>query len=136
MSATHASRPSVPDRAALVAAIDDVVDPCSQAIGVPLGLGEMGLVELVEGGATSGRVRARLRLTSPCCAYGPLLARALEARLMVVTGVTAVTVDVDHAAMWSPADIEPSAAARLDERRRRTLALTDTTPHAWPERSA
>lgn len=116
---------------AVLAALDRVVDPCSQAIGEPLGMREMGLVTAVDIDAGRGAVAVTMRLTSPCCAYGPALAEALRREVASLDGVGDVEVIVDHAAVWTPAAIETGAAARLDARRQRTIELSGARPHAW-----
>lgn len=110
-------------------ALDRVVDPCSSALGVPLGLRAMGLVAGVEIG--DGRVAVRLRLTSACCAYGPMLSAAAADEIGRLPAVRAVDVTVDHTETWSPADLSDGAAAALDDRRRRTIELTAARPHDW-----
>lgn len=119
------------DRAGIDAALDRVVDPCSNAMGEPLGLCEMGLTSAVEIDEVRGAVDVTMRLTSPCCAYGPTMALAAERELRLVPGVTAATVTIDHGAVWTPAEILPRAAVRLADRRARTLVVSDTHPHDW-----
>jgi len=117
------------------AAVDRVVDPCSNAMGVPLGLLAMGLVDVVD---VSPRVELRLRLTSPCCSYGPTLAAALVTEVGRLPDVADVHVEIDHGAMWSPARISVDAAASLRRRRAHTVFVTGVRPHdwtAWEERA-
>ena len=64
------------DRDAVVAALDAVVDPCSNALGEPLGLHEMGLTSRVDIDDDACAVVVTMRLTSQCCAYGPTMALA------------------------------------------------------------
>ncbi|MCY7300040.1 MAG: iron-sulfur cluster assembly protein [Ilumatobacteraceae bacterium] len=119
------------DRSAIDEALDRVVDPCSNALGEPLGLREMGLTSTVEIDDGSGSVDVTMRLTSPCCAYGATMALAAERELICVSGVRSATVTIDHSAVWTPAQILPTASARLGDRRARTLAVTDLKPHDW-----
>lgn len=119
------------DRAAVAAAIDRVVDPCSNALGQPLGLAEMGLVSDVEIDDVAGSVEVTIRLTSPCCAYGPTMAVAAEGELAAVAGVRRAAVAIDHAAVWTPSRMAPSASVRLARRRARTASITDTRPYDW-----
>lgn len=117
------------------AAVDRVVDPCSLAIGMPLGLAAMGLVDVVD---VSPLVELRLRLTSPCCAYGPTLAAAMAAEVGRLRDVVDVHVEIDYGAMWSPARISVDAAASLQRRRAHTVSVTGVRPHdwtAWEERA-
>ena len=119
------------DRHAVDEALDRVVDPCSNALGEPLGLREMGLTSSVDVDDASGTVTVTMRLTSPCCAYGPTMALAAERELAVVPGVRSATVTIDHGAVWTPAEILPNASVRLSERRFRTIAVFDVRPYEW-----
>lgn len=119
------------DRAAVDAAIDRVVDPCSNALGEPLGLAEMGLVSDVVIDDAAGSVEVTMRLTSPCCAYGPTMAVAAECELRALAGVETARVTIDHAAVWTPDEMAPSSSVRLVARRERTLAVADVRPHDW-----
>jgi metal-sulfur cluster biosynthetic enzyme len=114
-------------------ALDRVVDPCSNALGEPLGLREMGLVSAVDIDDSSGAVQVTMRLTSPCCAYGPTMALAAERELCGIAGVSSAAVSIDHGAVWTPAEIIPSASARLAERRDRTVAVTGIRPYDWSD---
>lgn len=119
------------DRMAVEAALDRIVDPCSNALGEPLGLREMGLVVGLDIDHTAGSVAVTMRLTSPCCAYGPMMAIAAERELEAVEGVVDACVTIDHGAVWSPAEMVGAASVRLAERRRRTLELSDVRPYDW-----
>ena len=119
------------DRHAIDDALDRVVDPCSNALGQPLGLREMGLMSSVGIDNACGAVVVTMRLTSPCCAYGPTMALAAERELAAVTGVKSATVTIDHGAVWTPAEILPSAAMRLSERRSHFVAVVDVQPYDW-----
>ncbi|GEL69353.1 MULTISPECIES: metal-sulfur cluster assembly factor [Myxococcus] len=95
--------------------IQDIPDPCSCATGVPLGIGEMGLIESVK--RTEGQVTVRLHITSPMCMMAAYFMREIEQRLLTVEGVTAVNVEFDHDLKWTPQDIEPEARQRLAAKR-------------------
>lgn len=114
---------------AVDAALDAVVDPCSNALGEPLGLLEMGLV--ADRSIVAGHVEVAMRLTSPCCAYGPTMAEAARREIERVDGVTSVAVRIDHAAVWTPEQITPVAADRVRARRAATVELTGVRPHDW-----
>jgi len=119
------------DRHAVDEALDRVVDPCSNALGVPLGLREMGLTRSVDIDDASGTVTVTMRLTSPCCEYGPTMALAAEQELAAVPGVRSATVTIDYGAAWTPAEIMPNASVRLAGRRSHTIAVFDVHPHEW-----
>ena len=115
----------------VIAAIDEVVDPCSQAMGVPIGLAEMGMATVDRLDTTGADVSVRLRLTSPCCAYGPTMARAVEEQLRALPAVRTATVSIDHSAQWSPTMLTQPAQQRLQVRRQRTVANTGVQPYDW-----
>ena len=99
---------------------DGVPDPCGMAVGVRLGLNEMGLLREVqaEHDAEGWSVRVRLRLTSPGCQYYFLFKDTLEERLTVHPQISRVVVDWDPVLDWTPADLSPDAQDKLGERRR------------------
>jgi metal-sulfur cluster biosynthetic enzyme len=123
------------DPSAVDAALDRVVDPCSNALGEPLGLREMGLASSVEIDDVHGDVHVTMRLTSPCCAYGPAMAVAAEREIGGVAGVRRATVVIDHAAVWTPTEITAPATLRLAGRRRHTIEVTGVVPYDWTTRS-
>lgn len=119
------------DAAAVDAALDRVVDPCSNALGEPLGLREMGLASSVAIDDVRGDVRVTMRLTSPCCAFGPTMAVAAEREIGRVVGVRRATVVIDHGAVWSPTEVTARANDRLAARRRHTVEMTGVAPYDW-----
>jgi metal-sulfur cluster biosynthetic enzyme len=116
MSTTSAA-PSLDD---VTAALDDIVDPCSIGIGVPMSVREMGLVRHVAI-SPGGVVDVHLRMTSPGCHMGALVFEpAINERLAAVTGVIEVRVEFIEAVGWTENDIAP-------ERRRQLVALRSRT---------
>ncbi|MFP2905642.1 metal-sulfur cluster assembly factor [Pyxidicoccus sp. 3LFB2] len=99
----------------LRARIQDIPDPCSLATGVPLGIGEMGLIQSVD--CTEGRVTVRLHITSPMCMMAAYFMREIEQRLTGQEGVASVHVEFDQDLKWTPGDIHPDARARLAAKR-------------------
>ncbi|AGC41438.1 hypothetical protein MYSTI_00079 [Myxococcus stipitatus DSM 14675] len=95
--------------------IQSIPDPCSLATGVPLGIGEMGLIESVVNHA--GKVTVRLHITSPMCMMAAYFMREVEQRLQGQEGVESVHVEFDHDLKWTPRDIQPEARERLAARR-------------------
>jgi metal-sulfur cluster biosynthetic enzyme len=90
------------------------------AVGVRLGLNEMGLLREVqaEPDAEGWSVRVRLRLTSPGCQYYFLFKDTLEERLAAHPQISRVVVDWDSALDWTPTDLSPEARDKLEEHRR------------------
>jgi metal-sulfur cluster biosynthetic enzyme len=79
----------------------------------------------------NGDVCVTMRLTSPCCAFGPTMAIAAERELGAVAGVRHATVVIDHAAVWTPTEITARADDRLAARRRHTVETTGVAPYDW-----
>ena len=111
------------------AALDRVVDPCSLAAGAPTSLPDMGLLDWSLDGSV---VQVTLRLTSPCCVYGPRMLEAVRAELMTVPGVTEVRAAIDYAAVWTPQMMTAAGRRALDARRADSRALGDVRPYFEP----
>jgi metal-sulfur cluster biosynthetic enzyme len=108
------------------AVLNGIVDPCSAAAGAPAGLDDMGLVRevQVETGSEGTVVRVMLALTEPTCLMGiPFMATARE-RLEALPGVIRAEVSLASAFEWTPAELSPSYAARLERVRQRRRAAT------------
>lgn len=95
--------------------IQSIPDPCSLATGVPLGIGEMGLIQSLV--CDGGKVTVRLHITSPMCMMAAYFMREIEQRLQPVEGVASVHVEFDQSLAWKPDDIQPEARQRLAARR-------------------
>ncbi|XXF76203.1 iron-sulfur cluster assembly protein [Myxococcaceae bacterium GXIMD 01537] len=105
--------------AELLAQIQTVPDPCSYSAGVPLSIGEMGLLLGLTNDA--GRVTVRMRITSPMCMMVAYFMREIEERLLAQEGVESVHVEFDRAFDWQPGDIQDDARQRLLDRRIRMI---------------
>ncbi|MBZ4417530.1 metal-sulfur cluster assembly factor [Myxococcus sp. RHSTA-1-4] len=99
----------------LRARIQDIPDPCSLATGVPLGIGEMGLIQSLE--CVEGKVTVRMHITSPMCIMAAYFMREIEQRLTGQEGVASVHVEFDQDLQWTPQDIHPDARERLAAKR-------------------
>jgi metal-sulfur cluster biosynthetic enzyme len=120
------SRPSgaretraTPTEARIRAILNGIVDPCSATAGAPAGLDEMGLVREVwiDARPAGAYVRVALALTEPTCLMGvPFLASAQE-RLAALEGVAEVEVSLAPEVEWTPAELSPAYAARLERLR-------------------
>jgi metal-sulfur cluster biosynthetic enzyme len=114
------------NEAAVRAALNAIVDPCSAVAGAPAGIVEMGLVRAlaVRDGPGGASVAVCIGVTEPGCMMGASFAAAARERLEALPGVGAVDVTLDHAFDWEPADIDPAYARRLQavrEERRRAM---------------
>jgi metal-sulfur cluster biosynthetic enzyme len=107
------------------AVLNGIVDPCSAAAGAPAGLDDMGLVRgvEVETGSAGTVVRVMLALTEPTCLMGiPFMATARE-RLEALPGVSRAEVSLASGFEWTPAELSPSYAARLERVRERRRGM-------------
>ena len=95
--------------------LDTIVDPCSAAIGKPVGLKSMGLVKrlAIEREGNGLRVKLELRVTSPCCMMGPSFTRQAKEKLALLQEVTQVDVDISPEIDWTPGNMDPSYRASL-----------------------
>jgi metal-sulfur cluster biosynthetic enzyme len=105
---------------------DEVHDPCSMAIGLRIGLAEMGLIRYlaVERGPDGWDVRLQLRLTSPGCQYFYFFRESLEDRIGAHPEVASVEILWDQVFDWTPEDFAASAREKIDARQRRLLQIT------------
>jgi metal-sulfur cluster biosynthetic enzyme len=125
MSTTPATgHPLLPDESAVdryVREVSDTIhDPCAMAMGVALGMDEMGLIRDIQikslGDVWS--VHIVVRLTSPGCDYYFAFKDNLEQRLERHPQIGALSVEWDPTLDWTPSNLTPKAQERLDQRRR------------------
>ena len=119
-----------PDIDDIRAALDTVVDPCSAAMGAPLGLAEMGLVRKIHIG-DSGAVTVTMCVTSPCCAFGPTMADAARERVASVPGVQSVRITIDPSVVWSETLLNEHVALSTSVRRQEQRAIMGIEPYRW-----
>ena len=103
--------PELRDR--IVAALDEIKDPCSLATGIPLGLAEMGLVKDVAIGPDGG-VAIELRLTSPFCHMIGFFKTEAIRLVGALPGVRSVELRADNGLDWSPRDMTAAAHAKRE----------------------
>ena len=100
-------------RAAVMAELDLIVDPCSQTIGHPLGIRQMGMVEQVD--VTGGSVAVTLLPTFPACIFLGFFESEVERRLAALPWCEAVTVRFCPACRaWDESRLSPEAHAVLN----------------------
>jgi metal-sulfur cluster biosynthetic enzyme len=114
----------------VLAAIDQIVDPCSANAGAPAGLNELGLVKRLRllDGAAGAAVELRLRLTSPGCMMGGAFLDEIHRRVGALPGVSSVDARLDEHFDWTAADMDEGYAERL--RRYRSWRGTPRLPAA------
>lgn len=102
----------MPDTTAIQAMLQQVVDPCSIATGVPISLTDMGMVKAVKSN-NDGVVTVELRLTSPVCWQAANIIAQVEKVVARVPGVCKVICTIDPTSEWMPDMIAPAPRAEL-----------------------
>jgi metal-sulfur cluster biosynthetic enzyme len=102
-----------PDRrAAALRVIDAIVDPCSRALGRPIGLVGMGLIADLD--EEDGLVRVLVLPTFPTCMFRGVLEEQIEAALRALPWCGAVCVRFAGAdQVWDESRMSESARAAL-----------------------
>ena len=98
------------------AILDEVIDPCSAGMGVPVGLVTMGLIkelDIVDLPSGGKRVQVLLRLTSPCCMMAPRFAIEAKAKLELLPEVAEVKFDVCPKIDWDPSHMKKAFREKL-----------------------
>jgi metal-sulfur cluster biosynthetic enzyme len=95
---------------ALTAQLDKVLDPCSIAMGRPLTIGQMGLIE--ELSLIDGTARVVLCLTDPACINYAKIARYITDALMELDEVHAVEVTHTTETLWTPDRVQAARPRR------------------------
>jgi metal-sulfur cluster biosynthetic enzyme len=97
--------------------VNAIVDPCSSAMGAPIGLGDMGIVDSVD--VTDGHVLVRLLPTSPGCLYTGIFDAEIQRRLRSFDWCTGVEVALGGGdEIWTEERMSAQGRARLEVRRR------------------
>lgn len=104
-----AGAPGRVDDAEVAAALERVVDPCSQAQGTPLSLPAMGLVRGWSG-SPEGVLTVDLCVTAPGCTFLGVFADATATELASLPGVAEVVVRLDAGVLWSERLLRADAA--------------------------
>lgn len=107
----RASGNEVDREAAVRQALENVVDPCSIATGVPISLADMGLIKELRW--LDGEVKLVLQLTSPICWQAANILSAVERTAMSVPGVRSVHCTLDPTSEWMPSMMSAGARERL-----------------------
>lgn len=121
--------PGADDRhAAVLAELDQIVDPCSRTIGHPLGILQMGMVERVE--IEGGAVRVTLLPTFPACIFLGFFEAEVERRLISLAWCESVAVAFCPASQaWDESRLTPEAHAVLGRpARKERIDMARSTP--------
>ena len=111
--------PRPPDRAAVLAALREVHDPCCADRGVSIV--DMGVVEDVR--VAGAHVDVDLVPTTGWCPFVATMSSAIPDRLRALEGVETVGVRVVWDPVWTPERLSPSARAAL------SLPLEELEPY-------
>ena len=105
-----------PDRrAAVLIAIETIVDPCSRALGRPVGLVGMGMIAGLD--EECGRVRVTVLPTFPTCMFRGVLEEEVEAVVRALPWCAAVSVRfADAEYVWDESRLSETARATLGRR--------------------
>ena len=97
--------------------LEEIVDPCSRAVGAPAGLVSMGLVLDVSVSGTPGAaiVMVKLGVTEPGCMMQGIFSAAAEHAIRALPGVIDVVVRIDHGHVWDPDAMTAEYRARLSK---------------------
>jgi metal-sulfur cluster biosynthetic enzyme len=120
--------PNISERCAEIERVlNEIVDPCSLASGVPIGLVEMGIVDSVR--VHGDNVSIRLLPTFPGCLYTAVFAGEIGRRLDGLAWPGEVEVEVmTDGRLWDEDRMSAEAQSRLRavraERRRQQSELT------------
>lgn len=100
-------------------ALDEVLDPCSQAAGTPLGIVSMGLVSRIDVHSTDdgSDVALAIGVTDPICFMAAPFMAAARSRLQALPGVRRVELRIDAQLDWTEDRMSPEARARLEAAR-------------------
>jgi metal-sulfur cluster biosynthetic enzyme len=97
---------------AVLAVLETIVDPCSKAIGHPIGLVGMGVVERVD--VTGGEVSVLLLPTFPACIFRGFFEAEVESRLSALPWCEKVDVSFCSADRdWDESRMSRAARAAL-----------------------
>lgn len=110
---------------------NEVYDPCGLALGVSIGIADMGLIrELKAERLTNGwRVNMRLRFTSPGCFYFVYFEREVRDRLKGVSQIQSLNIEWDQILDWTPDDMSKPAQRKLKQYREKLLAANIAITH-------
>ena len=108
--------------------LEAIVDPCSKAVGAPVGLVSMGLVldVSVSGAPEAAIVNVQLGITEPGCMMQGIFSATADREIRELPGVADVVVRIDHGYVWGPDDMAAEYRARLAKvRSERRLSVED-----------
>jgi metal-sulfur cluster biosynthetic enzyme len=114
-------------RAMVVAELEAIVDPCSRALGKPIGLAGMGMIERLD--VSGDAVSVLLLPTFPACIFRGVFEAEIEKRLLALPWCDSVSVAFCPAEQsWDESRMSAAARARLGRRDRDRRAAPAGAP--------
>ncbi len=105
------SEPPVDAREVVLAAINDVIDPCSRLNGSHLGLVDLGMVKDVSVQGPS--VKITLLLDDPVCLYTFVIQQEIR-QALEERGIPDVEIEICAEELWTADRLSPVARLRLN----------------------
>lgn len=96
--------------------LDEIIDPCSAGMGMPIGLVSMGLIKelkIIDAGLETKKIELLFRLTSPCCMMAPHFAMEAKSKLEKIDQISEVDIKVCPKIDWEPAHMKPEVRDSL-----------------------
>jgi metal-sulfur cluster biosynthetic enzyme len=111
-------------RAEVTEMVDGIVDPCSAAAGVSLGLIEMGIATVR--GVGGGVVEISISPTFPGCRFSPIFEQEIRQRARDLDWCKEVIIEYsDPMDVWTEERMSEAARARLKVHRQRVADLSE-----------
>jgi metal-sulfur cluster biosynthetic enzyme len=103
----------------ILAAANQILEPCGMAQGLSIGMVDMGLIRSVDLEQRDSRwhVRIRARVTSPDCLHFVYFERELRAAIGAITDIDEINVEWTDGSDWTPDDMSDAVRAQLRMRR-------------------
>ncbi len=104
---------------AIRAALNTILDPCSEVAGAPAGLDDMGLIEAIKiQPRESGKadVKVDLCVTHPTCIMAGMFVHSAQEKLQALEGVESCDVQL-KSTVWTPQRMRPTYAKQLERTR-------------------
>jgi metal-sulfur cluster biosynthetic enzyme len=111
----------------ILAAANQILEPCGLGQGLSIGMVDMGLIGGVdvEQGDAGWHVKIRARVTSPDCLHFVYFERELRAAVTGIDNIDKIDIEWTDCLDWSPDRMSPKVREQMAERRRRQLAAIE-----------
>jgi metal-sulfur cluster biosynthetic enzyme len=114
-------------RTTVLTEIDAIVDPCSRALGRPVGLVAMGVIERVD--ILANRVCVTVLPTFPTCIFRGVIEEEIEMRVRTISWCEEVSVRFAGAdAIWDESRLSDAARRVLGRRPRAAATCASSGP--------